>query len=85
MSDIQRITLEINVDDLRQELNKQAVTRIIDQYFYAYDIEDYKKREKTKQQRIENLIGQVDWNKLPEEMQRGVLAQFMQKILNGFR
>lgn len=82
-----KITIDLELDDLKQSLQEYAIKKIVNDYFDANDASSlrYEDLVKLRQQRLKNVIGQVDWNKLPEEMQRGILRQFMEKISSTVR
>lgn len=76
-----RITLEIDMEKLKQELERTAIETTVRNYFDANDIDDWEQRKKIKSTRLKDIVGQVDWNKLPEEMQRGVLRKFVEEFI----
>lgn len=80
----EKITIEIDTESLKEELKQQAINRVVRGYFDADDIYNYDERQKERAKRLEKVIGEVDWNKLPEEMQRGILKEFIQRyVLRG--
>lgn len=77
------ISFEIDEKELSKALKEKAVNHMIDTYFLAQDIAEYDKREKVKRERLEKIMDQVDWDKLPETMKQGILSQFVSKFISG--
>lgn len=81
----EKITLEIDLEAVKQKMQEYAISTIVDRHFNASDINDYSKQTEVRKQRLNDVVKQVDWNKLPEEIQRGILSKFVTKMLDGFR
>lgn len=77
-----KVTIEIDLDEVKAQLQKQAITTVLNNYFYASDV-PYHQMEAEKQIRLEKIIKQVNWDKLPEDMKQNILAEFMRKIITG--
>ena len=84
MQENKSITIEIDLKDIKEKLQQIAVDKVVTSYFEATDITDYHKRATEKSKRIDDVISKVDWNKLPEEMQRGILSKFISKIIDRY-
>lgn len=76
------ITIEIDAGKLKEKMETFAIETVVREYFNADDI-SYEDRAKVKSQRLAAVVAGVDWNKLPEEMQRGFLREFVDKFLLG--
>lgn len=81
MSEKIQFNLELDVDQLKQEMIQRATYLAVSYYFDASDIEDYKKQKEMREKRVKDIINRVDWNKLPEEMQRSILSEFIQRFI----
>lgn len=81
MSEKIQFNLELDIDQLKQEMIQRATYLVLDNYFEARDIEKYDDRDAVKRKRIKAIIDKVDWNKLPEEMQRSILSEFIKKFI----
>lgn len=77
------ITIKIDLEKIKSELEAAAVDKVVRIYFNADDIGDYRERENIQKKRLNEIIGQVDWNKLPEEMQRGILRKFVERFITN--
>ncbi len=80
---MRKITIEIDADVLQQRLEEEAVKLAINQYFECEDMFEVRwdERQKFKAERLNKIINQVDWEKLPETMKQSMVKEFVDKYI----
>lgn len=76
-----QITVEVDIERVREEVHREIIRRSTNDYFEAHDINDWTKRSEVKEKRIQNIINKVNWDKLPEKVKENIFNDFFNRII----
>lgn len=86
-----KFEVELDLDEIKKAMQEEAVRRTVSDYFNANDLqigpnEDWGKHNDRRRQvasdRLKTVVGQVDWDKLPEIMKSKMAEDFMKRFIN---
>jgi len=80
---IKQITIDIDIDELTNRLKQVAVDTVVSRFFDADDIGGWEERKKARAERLKKVMGEVDWNLLPQEIQTGIVRKFIDDYILG--